>query len=57
MLLLEAQRLFERIRVRLVHLESRILLANPGFRIVEAGLPLPGGDLLDADSNLHLVIW
>ena len=57
MLLLQAQGLFERIGVRFVHFESRILLANPGFRIVEAGLPLPGGDLLDADSNLHLSIW
>ena len=56
-LLLEAQRFFERVGVRLVHLEAGVLIANPGLGVVQPGLPVPGGDLLDADGNLHLVIW
>jgi hypothetical protein len=52
-LLLQAQRLFERVGVRLVHLERSVLFADPGFRIVEAGLPLAGGDLFDANGDLH----
>ena len=54
-LLLEPQRLFERVGVRLVHLEAGVLIADPGLRVVEAGLPLAGGDLLDADGNFHAV--
>jgi len=52
-LLLQAERFFERVGVRLVHLERGVLLADPGFRFVEAGLPLARGDLFDADRDLH----
>src|SRR5689334_9022914 len=52
-LLAEPQRLFERIGVRLVHLVADVLLADPGLVVVEPGLPLAGGDLFDADGDLH----
>ena len=52
-LLLETQALLERVRVGLVHLEAGVALANPGFRVVQAGLPLARGDLLDADGDFH----
>src|SRR6185436_19520221 len=54
-LLLEPERLLERVGVGLVHLEAGVLVADPGFVVVEAGLPLAGGDLLDADGNFHSV--
>src|SRR5918992_2890496 len=53
MLLTETQRLFERICVGLVHFIADVLLANPRLLIVQSGLPLAGGDLLDADGDLH----
>ena len=56
-LLFQTQRLFERVRVGLVHLEAGVLLANPRFVVVQPGLPFACGDLLDADGDLHLVIW
>ena len=43
----------ERVGVGLVHLVADVLLANPGLRVVKAGLPLAGGDLLDTDGNFH----
>ena len=42
-LLLQPQRLFERVGVRLVHLEAGVLLADPGLVVVEARLPVAGG--------------
>ena len=55
-LLLEPQRLLERVGVRLVHLVAGVLLANPGLGVVQPRLPVAGGDLLDADGDLHKVI-
>jgi len=52
-LLLEPQRFFERVGVGLVHLEAGVGLANPGLVVVQARLPLAGGDLLDANGYLH----
>src|SRR4051794_13797098 len=52
-LLLETQRLFERVRVRLVQLEAGVLIADPGLRLVDTKLPLPRDDLFDADGDLH----
>ncbi len=52
-LLAQAQRFFQRVRVRLVQLVAGILLTNPRARVVQARLPLAGGHLLDADGNLH----
>ncbi len=52
-LLLEAERLFERVRVRLVQLEGGILVAHPRLGVVQPKLPLAGDDLLDADSDFH----
>ena len=52
-LLLEPQRLFQRVGVRLVQLEAGVLIANPGLRLVDPKLPLPGDDLFDADGDLH----
>ena len=52
-LLLQPQRLFERVGVGLVHLEAGVLIANPGLVVVETRLPLAGGHLLDADGYLH----
>ena len=52
-LLLEAQRLLERIRVRLVELEAGVLVANPGPGVVDTELPLARHDLLDAHGYLH----
>src|SRR3954454_21730838 len=52
-LLLETQRLFERVRVRLVQLEAGILIADPGLGFVDAKLPLPRDDLFNADGDLH----
>jgi len=54
-LLLEPQRLFERVLVGFVHLETGVLLADPGPGVVEARLPLARRDLLDADGDLHAV--
>ena len=53
LLLPQPQRLLERVGVGLVHLVADVLLANPGLRVVETRLPLAGGDLLDADGDLH----
>src|SRR5262249_9574341 len=55
-LLLQTQRLLERIGVGLVHLEAGVGLANPGLLVVQAGLPLARGHLLDADRSFHRVI-
>src|SRR5215213_4133755 len=52
-LFLQSQRLFERIRVRLVQLEAGVLITDPGLAFVDAELPLAGHDLFDADSDLH----
>ena len=54
-LLAQAQRLLERIGVRLVHLVADVLFADPGLVVAQARLPLAGGDLLDADGDLHAV--
>ena len=50
-LLAQPQRLFERVGVRLVQLPARVLIANPGLRVVDADLPLAGDDLFDADGD------
>ena len=55
-LLLQAQRLFERVGVRLVQLEAGILIANPGLRLVDAQLPLAGDDLFDTDCYFHYLM-
>ena len=52
-LLLQPQRFLERVGVGLVHLEAGVLVANPGLVVVQAGLPLAGGHLLDADGDFH----
>ena len=52
-LLLEPQRLLERVGVRLVELEAGVVVADPGLRLVDAQLPLARHDLLDADGDLH----
>ena len=52
-LLAQPQALLERIRVRLVHLVTDILVANPGLVVVETRLPLAGRNLLDTDSDFH----
>ena len=52
-LLLQPQRLFERIRVRLVHLEAGVGFTNPRFVVVEARLPFARRDLFDANGDLH----
>ena len=60
MLFAQTQTLFERIRVRLIHLVGDILLADPRAIVVQAGLPFTRRDLLDSDGDLHGVtapIW
>ena len=52
-LLAQAQRLFERVGVGLVHLVADVLLANPRLVVVQARLPLARGHLLDANGNFH----
>src|SRR5262249_3231095 len=56
MLLTQAERFFERVCIRLVHLEACILLANSTTRVVDPRLPLTRRNLLDADSDLHASI-
>ena len=51
--LLEAQRLFEGIRVRLVHLVGDVGITNPGARVVDARLPVASWNLFDADGDFH----
>src|SRR5688572_10679749 len=53
MLLAQAQRLFERIGVGLVHLVADVLVADPRLVVVQAWLPLARWDLFDADCDLH----
>jgi hypothetical protein len=53
MLLTQTKRLFECVRVRLVHLEAGILLTNAAPGLVDARLPLAGRNLLDAHGYLH----
>ena len=53
-LLLQPQRLFEGVGVGLVHLAARVLLADPAPGLVQARLPLAGGNLLDANGYLHV---
>src|SRR4051812_17781370 len=52
-LLAKPQCLFERVRIGLVHLVAGILLAHASTRVVDARLPFPDGNLLDADGNFH----
>ena len=52
-LLAKPQRLLERVGVRLVHLVADVLLADPGLVVAQPRLPFAGGDLLDADGDLH----
>ena len=56
MLLAQPQRLLERVRVGLVHLEAGVLFANRPSALVDARLPLARGHLFEADSNLHFCI-
>ena len=53
MLFLEPQRLFERVRVGLVHLEAGVLIADPGASLVETRLPVSRRNLFDADRDAH----
>src|SRR5213083_2112284 len=53
--LLQPERFFERVRVGLVHLEAGVLVANPRPGVVQARMPLAGGNLFDADGNFHHV--
>ena len=50
---LEPQAFLERVRVRLVHLERRVLLPDPGLRLVQTRLPVAGGNLFETDSDFH----
>src|SRR5581483_3240239 len=52
-LFLEAQRFFERVRIRFVHLEAGIAFADPGLRVVQTRLPFARRNLFDADGNFH----
>jgi hypothetical protein len=55
-LLLEAQRFFERVGVRLVQLEAGVLVADPRARVVDAQLPLAGDNLFDAHGDFHFLL-
>ena len=52
-LFLQAQRLFEREAVRLVHLEADVGFADPRAVFGDAQRRILGGNLLDADGDLH----
>ena len=52
-LLAKPQRLFQRVGIGLVQLVAGILLADPRPALVQTRLPLTGGNLLDADGDLH----
>ncbi len=52
-LLLQPQRLFERVGVRLVQFEAGVLVTDPGLPLVHAQLPLARDDLFDTDGDLH----
>src|SRR4051812_20822618 len=49
----EPERFFERVRVRLVELPARVVIANPRAGLVHPNMPLTRDDLLDADGDLH----
>ena len=49
----KAQRLLERIRVGLVHLEAGVLLAYAPLGVVDPRLPFTGRNLFDANSDAH----
>src|SRR5215216_5176417 len=53
MFLAKPQRLFERVRVRLVHLEAGILLADATPAVIDTRLPFAGGNLLYTHSYAH----
>src|SRR3954470_5879260 len=55
-LLFEPQRLFECVRIRLVQLEARVLIANPCLRFIDTQLPFARHDLFDADGYLHFPV-
>jgi len=52
-LFLEPQRLFERVGVRLVHLEGQAIVAHPCRALVKADHGVPRHDLLNADKDIH----
>jgi hypothetical protein len=52
-LLLEPQRLLERVRVRLVQFPTGVAIPHPGLGLVDANLPLSGDNLLDRDCDFH----
>jgi hypothetical protein len=52
-LLTQSKRLFERVRIRLVHLEAGVLLADPAPGVIHPRLPLLHGHLLDTDRDPH----
>src|SRR6478672_5010739 len=49
----EPQSFFECVRVRLVELPTRVVIANPRAGLVYANMPFTRDDLLDADGDLH----
>ena len=50
---LETKRLLERIGIRLVQFEARVLIPDPGPGVVDPHLVFAGHDLFDANSYLH----
>ena len=50
---LEPQRFFERIGVRLIHLEAGVAVADPDVRLADTQRPFSGDDLFDAHGDLH----
>ena len=52
-LFLQLQRLFQRVRIRLVDLEAQIVLLNPAAVRVDAELRIAHRNLLDGDNYFH----
>jgi hypothetical protein len=55
--LTQPQRLFERVGVGLVQLPAGVAVPDPGFRLVDAHLPLARHHLLDTDGDLHSYLF
>src|ERR1700736_361252 len=53
MLLFQLQSFFERVSVRLVHLETDIVLFTPAPACIDVELRIAYGDLLDGTDNFH----
>ena len=52
-LLLQLQRLFERVSIRLIDLETEVALLNPAAARIDAKLRIADRNLLDGNDNLH----